>query len=479
MPTGLGMSSGTSCCREQTKLCSLRGEWIDRMSAGANSQLHSAGEVTRIFSLENRLRQMVRFEWALSGALEDAGLSAPGTAAAMEPLLGAEFVDREALLREAERAGNLAIPLIKMLTAAVRERSTDAALAIHLGATSQDVLDTALVLQAREALSVMNADISNVTNRLVELVSEHRWTVLAGRTWMQTAPPTTLGLKIAGWVAALRRHRSRLDAAAERALLLQFGGAVGTLAALGEKGADVSAALAKRLELPEPELPWHTHRDNLVELAAALAMLVGTLGKVARDVSLLMQTEVGEVLEPSGAGRGGSSTMPHKRNPVACAAILAAATRVPGLVATLLASMPQEHERGLGNWLAEAEVYPEIFVLASGAVAKAIEIADGMEVHPERMAANLAASRGLPMAEAVSIALAAHVGREKAHSLVEAASRRAIEENRSLRDVLFGMAEVRERLDEAAIDRLLDPHNYLGSAQRFIDRVLGESDAAR
>jgi 3-carboxy-cis,cis-muconate cycloisomerase len=452
---------------------------MERMAAGSISQLHSAADVVRIFSLENRLRQMVRFEWALSGALEDAGLAAKGTAAAMEPLLNAEFVDRGALLEEAEKAGNLAIPLVKQLTAAVRERSVDAAYSIHLGATSQDVLDTALVLQAREALSAIVADLEGLTKRLAERAREHASTVLAGRTWMQIAAPTTLGLKIAGWVAALRRHRSRLDAAAERALVLQFGGAVGTLAALGERGADVSAALAKRLELREPELPWHTHRDNLAELAAALAMLVGTLGKMARDVSLLMQTEVGEVLEPSGAGRGGSSTMPHKRNPVACAAILAAATRVPGLVATLLAAMPQEHERGLGNWLAEAEVYPEIFVLASGAVAKAIEIADGMEVHPERMAANLAASRGLPMAEAVSIALAAHVGREKAHSLVEAASHRAIEGNRSLRDVLLGMAEVRERLDEAAIDRLLDPHNYLGSAQRFIDRALGATNASR
>ena len=447
--------------------------------ANSSSQIFSVPDVARIFSLENHLRQMVRFEWALTGALEAAGLAASGSAAAMEPLFDAEFVHREALVQEAEVAGNLAIPLVKQLTAAVRERSEDAALAVHLGATSQDVLDTALVLQAREALSIIVPDLERLTNRLADRAREHALTVLAGRTWMQTGPPITLGLKIAGWVGALKRHRQRLSAAAERALVLQFGGAVGTLAALGEKGAEVSATLAVRLNLREAGLPWHTHRDNLVELATALGLLVGTLGKIARDVSLLMQSEVGEVLEPAGEGRGGSSTMPHKRNPVSCAAILAAATRMPGLVATLLAAMPQEHERGLGNWPAEMETYPEIFCLASSALLKAIEIADGMEVHPERMEGNLARSRGLEMAEAVAIALAAHVGRERSYELVQIASRRAVAESHSLREVLLSMADVREWLDDNAIDHLLEPRAYLGSTQRFIDRVLGDADALR
>ena len=262
-------------------------------------------------------------------------------------------------------------------------------------------------------------------------------------------------------------------------VVLQFGGAVGTLAALREKGAEVSAALAGRLDLREPELPWHAHRDGLVDVAAALGLLIGTLGKIARDVSLLMQTEVAEVLEPAGEGRGGSSTMPQKRNPVASAIILAAAARAPGLVSTLLAAMTQEHERGLGNWQAEWETYPEIFKLAAVSLERAIEIASGMEVFPERMAANLDTTQGVAMAEAVSIALAAHIGHAQAHDLVRRASDRALNEKRHLRDILLATPEVRVHLGEVEIDRLLDARNYLGSAQRFVERVLGGPDALR
>jgi 3-carboxy-cis,cis-muconate cycloisomerase len=288
-----------------------------------------------------------------------------------------------------------------------------------------------------------------------------------------------LGLKIAGWIAALRRHRDRLRAAGARALVLQFGGAVGTLAALGDKGPAVSAALARTLDLREPEMPWHAHRDNLVEVAAALGLLMGTLGKMARDVSLLMQTEVAEVFEPGAEGRGGSSAMPHKRNPVASATILAAATRVPALVSSLLSAMVQEHERGLGNWQAEWEIYPELFRVTAAALDRAIEIASGLEVRTERMAENLDAMHGLALAEAVSIALAPRIGRERAHDLVQHASQRSLADDRHLRDVLLEMPEVREHLGHAEIETVLDPRNYLGSARIFIERVLGGSDAAR
>jgi len=449
------------------------------MTTDPFSPFSSTPEMDRVFSLANQLRQMLRFEWALSGALEEAGMAAAGSADAVAAFQDAEFVDRDALREEARLAGNLAIPFVRQLTAAVRERNRDAAAAVHLGATSQDVLDTALVLQTRDALNLIQNAVAELDRQLVQQARSHAGTVLAGRTWLQDGPPITLGLKIAGWIAALRRHADRLRAAGVRARVLQFGGAVGTLAPLAENGAAISASLARRLELAEPELPWHAHRDRFVEVASALGMLVGTLGKMARDISLMMQTEVGEVLEPAGEGRGGSSTMPHKRNPVASALILAAAVRVPGLVATMMSAMVQEHERGLGCWQAEWNTYPEICRLTAAALDHALEIAGGMEVHPERMAANLVATRGLAMAESVSMALAAKVGRGIAHNLVERAAQRALEPGRHLRDVLLAMPEIREYFDEAEIDRLLDPQNYLGSARRFLDRALGGPDASR
>jgi 3-carboxy-cis,cis-muconate cycloisomerase len=449
------------------------------MTIELTSPFFSTPQMDRIFSLANQLRKMTQFEWALTGALESAGLAAKGAAAAMKPLLDRDFVDFPLLLSEARQAGNLAIPFVRQLTAKLREHDEAAAASVHLGATSQDVLDTALVLQTRDALALILSRIGELESLLVDQARAHAETVMVGRTWLQDGPPTTLGLKIAGWIAALRRHRERLRAAGERAIVLQFGGAVGTLAAFGEEGSKISAAVAHALDLREPDLPWHTYRDNLVEAAAALGMLIGTLGKMARDIALLMQTEVGELSEPGGEGRGGSSTMPHKNNPVACAAIVAAATRAPALVSTLLSAMMQEHERGLGNWQAEWETYPEIFRLAVASLERSIEIARGMQVFPERMAANLDATRGLAMSETVSIALARRIGRERAHELLRTASQRALSEDRHLREILIAMPEVREHLSEAEIDRLLDPRHYLGSAQRFIARVIGGADAAR
>ena len=300
---------------------------------------------------------------------------------------------------------------------------------------------------------------------------------MTGRTWLQPGPPTTFGLKLAGFVSALRRHRSRIHQAAQRALVLQFGGAVGTLAALGRKGGRVSKELAHILRLNEPELPWHSHRDNLVEISGMLALLVGTLGKFARDIALLMQIEVGEAAEGAQASRGGSSTMPHKRNPVACAAVLACAARVPGLVATLLAAMPQEHERGLGLWPAEWETIPEIFQLTACALARSIEIAEGLEVDAARMAANLDARLGLTQSEAVVVALAGKIGRSTAHSLLEGAAKNAAVTGQHLSSVLKSMPEVTAHLKGEEIDRLLDPREYLGSVARFIHRALEEPDA--
>jgi 3-carboxy-cis,cis-muconate cycloisomerase len=375
-------------------------------------------------------------------------------------------------------AGNLAIPFVKMLTAAVAETDVEAARFVHTGATSQDVLDTALVLQIRDAVPLLQHDLDAILARSIALAREHAETIVAGRTWLQQGPPVTLGLKFAGYAASLSRHKHRLRQVAERAVVLQFGGAVGTLASLRGEGLKVSAAFAKRLGLREPPLPWHTHRDNLTELATVLGLLTGTLGKLASDIALSMQTEVGELMEPAGDGRGGSSTMPHKRNPVGCAVVLAAAVRVPPLVATMLAAMPQEHERGLGGWHAEWETLPQIFRLAAGALSQIRHIVDGLEIHADRMADNLEQTHGLVLAEAVSSALAEHLGRSAAHRLVEEATRCAVQEKRPLESVLGEIPVVMEHFTPDALHQLFDYRGYLGSSREFIERTLQSLERA-
>nr|MDQ2695916.1 lyase family protein [Pseudomonadota bacterium] len=340
------------------------------------------------------------------------------------------------------------------------------------GATSQDAMDTGLVLQLRQALSIIEEDLEALSDALARQVEAYRSTPLAGRTWLQQAPPVTLGLKVAGWLSAVERHRQRLRELRPRLRAVQLGGAVGTLAALEDKGLAVAEALAEELDLALPDSPWHTHRDRIAEVATVLGLLVGTLGKIARDISLLMQTEAGEVFEPAAAGKGGSSTMPHKRNPVGAAAVLAAALRVPALVSTMLAAMVQEHERGLGNWHAEWETLPEIVRLAAGALAQIRQIVEGMEVDAPRMARNLDITRGLVLAEAVTMALGRHIGRQNAHHRVEQASRQAVAQNRHLREVLGADPQVSRHLSAADLDRLLDPANYTGQADALAQRVL-------
>lgn len=449
------------------------------MSDTLNSFLFSTPEMTRVFSPQQQLRAMMRFEWGLTAALETQALAEPGSASILQSLLDAHFVDREALEREAQDAGNIAIPFVRQLTTAIHAQDERASLAIHLGATSQDVLDTALILQMRDAVGLLDDAAGRLDAALAAQVRKHRETILTGRTWMQPGPPVTIGLKLAGTLAALRRSRDRIQAAARRAFVLEFGGAVGTLGALGPKASAVSAELARLLDLPEPPLPWHTQRDNLVEMVQVLATLTGSLAKFARDIALLMQFEVGEASEQTGSRRGGSSTMPHKHNPVACAAVIAAHERMPGLVATMLNAMPQEHERGLGLWQAEWETVPEAFRLTAAALAHSLEIAAGLEIDPARMRANFDALRGATMSEAVNAALAPMIGRSAAHDLLRKAVDSAAQNQQHLRDVLKAMPEIAARLSSDEIDRLMDPRAYLGNALQFIARVLGEHDAQR
>ena len=425
-----------------------------------------------VFSDRGRLQGMLDFEAALGRAEARAGVIPAAAAAPIAAQCRADLFDVEALARGSALAGNTAIPMVKALTALVAKHDQEAARYVHWGATSQDAMDTGLVLQLRDALGVFDADLARLADVLAGLADEHKRTVLAGRTWLQQATPVTFGLKAAGALSAVERHRARLRELRPRVLALQFGGASGTLAALGTDGLKVAAALANQLKLALPDVPWHAHRDRVAEVATTLGLLVGTLGKIARDVSLLMQTEVGEAFEPAAAGKGGSSTMPHKRNPVGCAAILAAAIRVPGLVSVMLTAMVQEHERGLGDWHAEWDTLPEICCLAAGALAQLAQVLEGLELDPARMAANLEATRGLVLAEAVTMALGGKIGRLPAHHLVEGACRRAAAEDRHLRDVLEADAEVRKHLSAEDLRRLLEPANYVGLAETMVERAL-------
>jgi 3-carboxy-cis,cis-muconate cycloisomerase len=429
-------------------------------------------DVAAIFADDGRLQAMLDFEAALAAAEAGLGVIPAEAAATIAAHCRVDQLDLEGFADEAARAGNLAIPLVKRLTARVAATDREAARFVHWGATSQDAIDTGLVLQLRSALDAITAELTRLADGLAALAAAHRHTVLAGRTWLQQALPITFGLKAAGWLDAVERHRQRLAALRPRLFVLQFGGAAGSLASLGERGLAVAAALAGELELGLPDLPWHGQRDRFAELGALLGLITGTLGKIARDLSLLMQTEVGEAFEQAGAGRGGSSTMPHKRNPVTAAAVLAAAARAPGLVATLMAGMVQEHERGLGGWHAEWIVLPELVILTAGALDQTADAIAGLELDPARMRANLELTNGLVMAEAVTMALGAALGRLEAHHLVEAACRRAVAERRHLRDVLADEPAIATRLDAAALDRLFDPTGYLGVADSFIDRVL-------
>ena len=434
--------------------------------------------VDQHFSDRARLQGMLDFEAALARAEASTGVIPAAAAPAIVEKCRAELFDAPALAHSSALSGGPAIPLVKHLTALVAKADAEAARFVHWGATSQDAIDTGFLLQARAALYQIYGELERLADALAKLARKHSGTPVAARTWMQQALPTSFGLIVAGWLDALERHIVRLAEVRHRALVLQFGGAVGTLAALGNRGPDVAKALGAELKLDVPDLPWHSHRDRMAELAATLALLTGTLGKIARDISLHMQTEMGEIFEPAGEGRGGSSTMPHKRNPVVSAVVLAAATRVPGLTATMLSAVVQENERGLGGWHAEWETLPEIFSLTVGALHHLTDAVSGLEIDAEKMAANLDITHGLIFAEAVQMALAPALGRLPAHDLVQSASKRAIAEKRPLKDVLAADRHVSKHLPKAELARLFDPLQYLGSAQAFIERVLA-SHAAR
>jgi 3-carboxy-cis,cis-muconate cycloisomerase len=418
------------------------------------------------------LQHMLDFEAALARAEAAVGVIPASAVAAIEAACKADQFDLAALADAATRSGNLAIPLVKTLTAKVAKADTEAARYVHWGATSQDVIDSATMLGLRAAIDALLADLDRAIAGFAALAVKHRNTAVVARTWLQHALPMPFGLKLAEYASALHRSRLRLKRLRAEGLALQFGGAAGTLAALGDKGLVVAEQLAKELQLPLPDAPWHTHRDRIAEVASVLAILSGSCGKIARDVSLMMQTDVGEAFEPSGEGRGGSSTMPHKRNPVASASALGAATMAPNLAATIFAAQIQDHERSAGPWHAEWPTLPTLLLVTSGALAAVVDIAEGLEVDAERMLLNLDRTHGLIMAEAVTFALAEKLGKSDAHHLVEAATKRAIAEKKHLRDILTADPMVSAQLNAAAIAKLFEPMDYQGVSQALIDRML-------
>ncbi|MEU5904552.1 3-carboxy-cis,cis-muconate cycloisomerase [Micromonospora sp. NPDC047467] len=431
-------------------------------SEGLLGGLSGAPDVDPELSDTALLRAMLDAEAALVRAAADVRVLPAPAADAIVEQCRAERYDPSSLGRAADAAGNPVVPLVRELTAAVPEHAQGW---VHLGATSQDILDTALSLVAVRALGPLLRHLDAAVDAAARLADTHRDTVQVARTLGQQAAPTTFGLKAAGWMTGLVDARDRLRQAGA-AQPAQLGGAVGTLAALGPAGPDIAERFAAHLGLPASPLPWHTRRQPRLDLAAALGGLLAATGKVALDVGLLAQTEIGEVAE-GGAGRGGSSAMPHKHNPVDSVLIGSAARRAPGLVATLFAAAVQEHERAAGAWHAEWEPLLDLLHLAGGAASRCARMLAELQVRPERMRRNLDATGGLVLAEAVAARLAPALGRSAAHDLVTRAAAAP-----SFRAALLADPQVRAHLSEAEVDEALDPSRWLGSAGLFVDRAL-------
>src|SRR6201996_2666677 len=429
------------------------------------------------------LRAMLDTEAALARAVERAGLAPAGAGAAVTAAAVPENFDLAELGQLAALTGN---PVPALSRALARQVPRPLAGAVHKGATSQDIVDTAVMLLARRALEVIGTDLATAADATARLAAGHRSTIMIGRTLLQQAVPTTFGLVAAGWLNGLDDTRASLARVGAERLAVQYGGAAGTLSGLGDQGPRVVALLAEELGLPTPPLPWHTIRPRLLDLAAALAGVDAVLSKIARDVTLLAQTEVAEVREgPGGEGggggsspaRGGSSAMPNKQNPIAAVSILGCAKQAPGLLATLAAAGEQEHQRAAGAWHAEWQPLAELLILTGSAASWAAELLGGLIVDPARMSANLRAAGGLPLAEHVTSLLAGTLGRADAHDLVAEASARAVSAGLPLRDVLLGRRQSAEKLEAAGItpdqiDAALDPAHYLGAAAEFTDAAL-------
>jgi 3-carboxy-cis,cis-muconate cycloisomerase len=431
--------------------------------------IFSTPEMRQVFSDEGRTAYYLDIEAALARAQARLGVIPEAAAREIDRQCRIENIDLARLKQQTERIG---YPILGVVQQIVDLCADGLGEWCHWGATTQDITDTAAILQIRAALALVENEMEVIAGVLADLSRRYRDTPMAGRSNLQQAVPLTFGFKMATLLAAMQRHRERLAQLRPRVLVGQFGGAVGTLASLGAAGLEVQAALMDELGLGHPEIAWHTVRDRIGEVACFLGLLTGTLGKISMDVKLLMQTEVAEVYEPFHAARGSSSTMPQKRNPVSCLYIHSTVALVRQHVAALLEAAVADHERSTGPWEIEWISLPEIFLLASGALAQTRLMLSGLEVDPARMRANLDLTRGMIVSEAVMMGLGPHLGRQRAHDLVYDICRKVATSGEPLLDLLAQDAETSRHLSRAELAKLCDPQNYLGLAGEMVDRVL-------
>lgn len=424
-------------------------------------------EISKLFSDRSILQAMLAFEVGLARVEASLGIIPSTAARTIEMAADPNLYDPGALAAASLRSATISIPLVKALTEQVRKIDPSAAGFVHWGATSQDVADTAIILVLKKSKEILDTDLTLLERDLFATSERNAATPMLGRTLLQAAVPITFGLKVAGWQAAIRRGHARLNAAFDEALILQFGGAAGTLASLGDHGVAAGKALAAELKIAYPEAPWHTHRDRLAALMCALGIVTASVGKMARDISLLSQNETAEAAEPAEKGRGGSSAMPHKQNPVGCTLALTAAYRVPGLVSTFLSSMVQEHERGVGGWQSEWTTIAGTVQAASLAIASMAEVAQGLTVDAARMRENIDATHGAIFAERATVLLSRKIGRDAARKVVEQAVRQSLAGDRDFAAVLAAMPETKKVLDATTLRDLQSPEHYLGAAEEF------------
>ena len=425
-----------------------------------------------VFSDEARIEAWLDTEKALARAQAGHGVIPEDAARNIEAAAQLQHIDQAAMTEEFRRVGFPILPFVHQLAKAC---DAETARWLHYGATTQDILDTGAVLQIRRGLVLIEADLAGVIKALASLSHAHRDTVMAGRTFQQLAAPITFGYKTAIWLDELLRHHDRLQELKPRVLVGQCSGAVGTFATLGESGPAVLQTMMQDLGLNIPAISWHVARDSWAELVSVLAMIAATLGKIANEIAILMRSEIGELSEPYEPGRGASTTLPQKRNPISCEPIIATAHRMRELVGSEMTAMIQEHERGVGQMHIEWMVIPDAFILLSGSLAHARFILEHLVVREDRMKANLLMNGGQIMAEAVMMALAPRIGKQAAHKVVYRAAGQAYDTGVSLRDALVADTDVAGHLSEAEIDSALDPAHYVGSARQMIDTVLSRA----
>ena len=436
--------------------------------------IFSTGAMRTVWSDENRTRKYLDIEAALARVQARLGIIPQAAATAIVAACDIGKIDMAKLRAQTERIGYPVLGVVSQINALCPDRLGEYC---HWGATTQDITDTATVLQIREALAIVDDDLTAISAALAGLARRHRDTAMAGRSNLQQAVPVTFGYKMAALLAGVERHRERLAQLRPRVLMGEFAGAAGTLASIAHGALETQEGLMQELGLVQPVIAWHTVRDTIAEVGCFLGLVGGTLGKLSMDVKLMMQTELGEAYEPYAHGRGSSSTMPQKRNPIASCYIHAAISVLRQHAAALLDAMVADHERSTGPWQIEWIVLPEAFCLLAGALKQARSVLEGLEVDAARMRANLDLTHGLVVSEAVMMGLGRHLGREHAHDLVYDICRDAIRQNRPLLDLLAATPEITQHLTHAQLAELCDPTKYLGQSGVMVDRVLARLPA--